>query len=89
MGILARILGFFWRRWADYQSVVAILDVLDFKTAVGGGFGFVAMTFIGATNMSWSAPGVILAALGCWSIGFDHNGCGSLVVAIETRKNGK
>lgn len=63
MGILARVLGFVWRRWADYQSVVAILDVLDIKTAVGGGLGFLGMIFIGATNMNWSAPTVILAAL--------------------------
>jgi hypothetical protein len=63
MGILARLVGFIWRRWADYQSVVALLDVLDFKTAIGGGLGFVIMTFIGATNMDWSAPAVVLAAL--------------------------
>jgi hypothetical protein len=63
MGIVARVLGWVWRRWADYQSVVAILDVLDFKTAIGGGVGFVAMTFLGATNMEWSAPTVVLAGL--------------------------
>jgi hypothetical protein len=63
MGIMARILGFVWRRWADYQSVVALADVLDIKTAIGGAFGFLGMTFIGATNMNWSAPTVILAAL--------------------------
>jgi hypothetical protein len=63
MGIIARFLGWVWRRWADYQSVVAILDVLDFKTAIGGGVGFVAMTFLGATNMEWSAPTVALAGL--------------------------
>jgi hypothetical protein len=63
MGILARMLGFIWRRWADYQSVVAILDVLDLKTAVGGSLGFVGMIFVGATNMGWSAPTVLLAAL--------------------------
>ena len=63
MGILARVLRFLWQRWADYQSVLAILDVLDFKTAVVAAFAFVAMTFFGATNMEWSAPAVVLAAL--------------------------
>ena len=63
MGILARAFGWLWRRWADYQSGVAILDLLDLKTAVGAGVGFVAMTFFGATNEEWSAPGVVLAAL--------------------------
>jgi hypothetical protein len=63
MGVFARVLGFVWKRWADYQSVVALLDLLDFKTAFAGGLGFVGMTFFGATNMDWSAPAVVLAAL--------------------------
>jgi hypothetical protein len=68
MGVLARFLGFIWKRWADYQSVVALLDVLDFKTAVVGGLAFVGMTFFGATNMDWSAPAVVLAALGAGAL---------------------
>jgi hypothetical protein len=63
MGLFARLFGWLWRRWGDYQSVVAILDLLDLKTALGGVFGFVAMIFFGATNMDWSPPAVLLAAL--------------------------
>ena len=63
MGIVARILGFIWKRWADYQSVVAILDALDLKTAVTADIAFVAMMFFGSTNMQWSPPAVVLAAL--------------------------
>jgi hypothetical protein len=63
MGIFARLFGWLWRRWGDWQSVVALLDLLDFKTAIFGFLGFLAMTFYGATNMDWSPPAVLLAAL--------------------------
>jgi hypothetical protein len=68
MGIFARILRFVWKRWSDYQSVMALLDLLDFKTAIAGGLAFVGMTFFGATNMEWSAPSVMLAALAAGGI---------------------
>lgn len=32
MGIVARVIGWIWRRWGDWQSVVAILDAVDLKT---------------------------------------------------------
>ncbi|MCG2629717.1 hypothetical protein L6654_24135 [Bradyrhizobium sp. WYCCWR 13023] len=60
---MARVFGWLWKRWSDYQSVVAILDVLDLKTAVGGFLSFFGMTFFGATNMQWSPPAVLLAGL--------------------------
>lgn len=63
MGVIARFLGWAWRRWGDYQSVVAILDLLDLKTSIFGALGFIAMMFVGATNTDWSAPGVVIAAL--------------------------
>jgi hypothetical protein len=62
MGILARLAAILWRRWADYNSVVALLDLLDLKTAAGVGFAWLAMIFVGATNTSWSPQGVIVAA---------------------------
>lgn len=63
MGILARFLGWVWRRWADYNLIVALLDVLDFKTGLSALIGGVLMTIFGATNMGWSPQGVVLAAL--------------------------
>jgi hypothetical protein len=63
MGIVARIFAALWRRWGDYQSVVAILDLLDLKTAIVALVGSLAMIFIGSTDYSWSAPAVILAAI--------------------------
>jgi hypothetical protein len=63
MGILARLLGWVWRRWADYNLVVALLDVLDFKTGLTALIGGLLMTIFGATNMGWSPQGVVLAAL--------------------------
>jgi hypothetical protein len=62
MGAIARLLGWVWRRWADYNSVVALLDLLDWKTGIVAIVAGVAMTFFGA-NSAWSAPGVVLAAL--------------------------
>jgi hypothetical protein len=63
MGMLARILRFVWRRWADYNSFVAILDLFDWKTGFFSLFGFVAMIIFGATNADWSIQGIFLAAL--------------------------
>ncbi|MET4065923.1 hypothetical protein ABID58_000697 [Bradyrhizobium sp. S3.2.6] len=63
MGLVARAIRWLWKRWSDYQSVVAILDILDLKTAIGGLLGFIGMTLFGATNMQWSPPAVILAGL--------------------------
>jgi hypothetical protein len=63
MGILARIIRFVWRRWADYNSFVAILDLFDWKTGFFSFVGFWAMIVFGATNDSWSPQGIVLAAL--------------------------
>jgi hypothetical protein len=64
---LARIFGFIWRRWGDYQSAVALLDLLDAKTWIFPVLGFIGMTFLGATEATWSAPTVIFVALGAAS----------------------
>jgi hypothetical protein len=63
MGSVVRLIRWAWNRWADYQSVVAIFDLLDAKTIAGGVGGFLAMMVFGATNPDWSAPTVVLAAL--------------------------
>lgn len=63
MGILARFLRFVWARWADYNSFVAILDLLDWKTGFFALFSFIGMIFFGAANSAWSTQGVFLAAL--------------------------
>jgi len=63
MGLIVRALGWLWRRWADYNSVVAVLDLLDWKTSLWALFGGFGMTVVGATNMQWSAQAVILAAI--------------------------
>jgi hypothetical protein len=63
MGILARLLRWLWRRWADYNSLVALLDLLDWKTtliAIGGG---VVTVFAFATRTDWSWQIVLLYAL--------------------------
>lgn len=64
MSLIARALSWLWKRWSDYQSVIAILDILDLKTAIGGLLGFFGMTLFGATNMQWSPQAVLLAGLG-------------------------
>lgn len=62
MGIIARIIGWVWRRFADYNTLVALLDLIDAKTIVPVVVAWVGMMFFGATNTKWSAPGVIVAA---------------------------
>jgi hypothetical protein len=63
MGLVARLIRFFWARWADYNSGIAILDLFDWKTTIFAAVGGVAMTMFGATNMAWSVQGVVLAAV--------------------------
>jgi hypothetical protein len=62
MGIIGRLLGFLWRRWADYNSLMALLDLFDAKTWIPVIIAWVAMIFIGSTNTSWSPQGVVVAA---------------------------
>jgi hypothetical protein len=63
MGLIARILGWAWRRWADYNSFVAILELLDWKTGLSAIIGGLVMMVFGATNLDWSPQTVVLAAL--------------------------
>jgi len=63
MGIIARFLAWAWRRWADYNLVVAILDLFDWKTGLFAAIGGIAAGVIASTNMGWSPQAVILAAL--------------------------
>ncbi|HTE77257.1 MAG TPA: hypothetical protein VK653_11015 [Xanthobacteraceae bacterium] len=62
MGSIARFLGWMWRRWADYNSLMALLDFLDAKTLWSGVIAWVAMMLFGSTNTGWSPQGVVLAA---------------------------
>jgi hypothetical protein len=62
MGILARIAGVLWRRWADYNSVLALLDLLDLKTLAVAAVGWLAMILFGSTNTNWSVQSVVVAA---------------------------
>jgi len=63
MGIIGRIIAWLWRRWADYNSIIALLDILNWKTAIWAAIAGVAMTFYGAMNMQWSSQIVVLTAL--------------------------
>jgi hypothetical protein len=63
MGMIARFLAWAWRRWGDYNLVVAILDLFDWKTGLFAAIGGIAMGVIASTNMGWSPQAVILAAV--------------------------
>jgi hypothetical protein len=62
MGIVARIIGWVWRRFADYNTLIALLDLIDAKTIVPIVVAWIGMMFFGATNTEWSAPGVVVTA---------------------------
>ena len=62
MGLLLRGIGWFWRRYADYNTAVSLLDLLDLKTAVAGCVAWVATLIYGATNSAWSSQKVVVAA---------------------------
>ena len=62
MGIVGRIIGWVWRRFADYNTLIALLDLIDAKTIVPIVAAWIGMMFFGATNTEWSAPGVVVAA---------------------------
>src|ERR1700726_289875 len=59
MGAIWRFIVWAWRRWADYNSLVALLDILDWKTGLWAFLGGVGMTFYAATNMGWSPQAVV------------------------------
>ena len=63
MGVIARFLGWLWRRWADYNSVVSLLDLFDWKTGVWALFAAAGMMLFGSTNTAWSPQAVLLAVL--------------------------
>ena len=63
MSFVFRWIGYVWRRWGDYQSAQALWDLIDAKTRLLALAGVVGMSFLGASNTSWSAPGVVLASL--------------------------
>jgi hypothetical protein len=61
MGALARILRIAWARWGDYNSFVAILVLLDWKTGFFGLISGLLMMFFGADV--WTVQGAVLAGL--------------------------
>lgn len=55
MGLITRAIGWTWRRWGDWQSLVAILDAFDLKTwAVG--IGGAIVTFLWGTLYNDMTP---------------------------------
>jgi hypothetical protein len=62
MGIIGRVAGFLWRRWADYNSLLALLDILDAKTVWSVVIAWVAMILFGSTNTGWSPQAVVIGA---------------------------
>jgi hypothetical protein len=63
MGMFLQLFRFLWARWADYNSVMALLDLFDWKTWLSALAGAVAMVFFGSLNMEWSPQTILLAAL--------------------------
>jgi hypothetical protein len=73
MGILARLLRWVWRRWADYNSLLALLDLLDWKTGLTAALAGAVSMFVFATRTDWSWQTVLLDALlaaGCFACVF-------------------
>jgi hypothetical protein len=63
MGIVLRILRWLWHRFGDFNNAVTLADLLDYKTAIIGALGTIAMMVYGALNYGWSPQAVLLAAL--------------------------
>jgi hypothetical protein len=75
MGQVLRLFRFLWARWADYNSAVAVLDMVDWKTGLWAAIAWVATIMFGATNMQWSPQMVVVAA-------FVVAACMAIIVAV-------
>jgi hypothetical protein len=62
MGTIGRLIVWAWRRFADYNTLLALLDVFDAKTGAFALLAWVMAVFYTSTNTSWSPQAVVVAA---------------------------
>lgn len=64
MHIIFKVLGYLWRRFADYESAMALAELFGLKGTIVTLFGGAVTFFLSSLNNDWTPATIWIAALG-------------------------